>query len=57
MKEKYKTDDPLYPVISSFGYGVKINLGYFLLRLDSAWDIQNDGTSKPQYYLSLGADW
>jgi len=56
-KYGYAINQQFNPIVSSFGYGVKINLGYFLLRLDSAWDIQNDGTSKPQYYLSLGADW
>lgn len=43
--------------ISGFGWGMKINLGYFLLRIDSAWDINNIGYSKPQYYFSLGTDW
>ncbi len=59
MQLKYGADIPssLKPRISSFGYGVKINLGYFLLRLDSAWDINANGYSKPQYYLSLGPDW
>jgi hypothetical protein len=36
---------------------MKINLGYFLLRVDSAWDINDVGYSKPQYYFSLGLDW
>ncbi len=57
MSSKYRTNDKLKPVVSSFGYGIKINLGYFLLRIDSAWDINENGYSRPQYYLSLGADW
>ena len=43
--------------IAGFGWGMKINLGYLLLRLDAAWDINDIGYSKPQYYLSLGTDW
>ncbi|MEE9573684.1 MAG: hypothetical protein V3W20_11590 [Candidatus Neomarinimicrobiota bacterium] len=46
------------PVISSFGLGMKINLGYFLVRFDTAWDYTpGHGTSRPQYYISLGPDW
>jgi len=43
--------------IAGFGWGMKINLGYLLLRVDAAWDINDIGYSKPQYYLSLGTDW
>ncbi len=44
-------------IIAGFGWGMKINLGYLLLRIDSAWDINDIGYSRPQYYFSLGADW
>ena len=59
LQAKYGNDIPgsFKPRISSFGYGIKINLGYFLLRIDSAWDINANGYSKPQYYFSLGPDW
>ncbi|HDY75988.1 MAG TPA: hypothetical protein ENH49_05640 [Candidatus Marinimicrobia bacterium] len=43
--------------IAGFGWGMKINLGYLLLRVDAAWDIKAIGYSKPQYYFSLGTDW
>jgi Tol biopolymer transport system component len=43
--------------IAGFGWGMKIHMGYFLLRIDSAWDINESGYSKPQYYFSLGTDW
>lgn len=59
LKNKYG-DLPSYasPIISSFGLGMKINLGYFLLRLDTAWDyVPGQRTSRPQYYISLGPDW
>ncbi|MBU0528192.1 hypothetical protein KKF86_00310 [bacterium] len=46
------------PIISSIGLGMKINLGYFLIRFDTAWDYTpGHGTSRPQYYISLGPDW
>ncbi|MFH1852329.1 MAG: BamA/TamA family outer membrane protein [Candidatus Neomarinimicrobiota bacterium] len=59
LQAKYGTNiySSFKPTVSSFGYGMKINFGYFLLRIDSAWDINHDGYSKPQYYLSLGSDW
>jgi Tol biopolymer transport system component len=59
LTDKYG-DLPDYasPIISSFGLGMKINLGYFLVRFDTAWDyIPGHGTSRPQYYISLGPDW
>ncbi len=52
-----KSDDFSNNQIAGFGWGMKINLGYFLLRIDSAWDINESGYSKPQYYFSLGTDW
>lgn len=52
-----KSDDFSNNQIAGFGWGMKINLGYFLLRIDSAWDINETGYSKPQYYFSLGTDW
>jgi len=53
-------DLPSYasPIISSFGLGMKINLGYFLVRFETAWDYTpGHRTSRPQYYISLGPDW
>ena len=45
------------PWVITAGLGVKINLGYFLLRIESAWDKNPNGYSKPQWYFSLGPDW
>jgi len=45
------------PWVTTFGLGTKINLGYFLLRIESAWDRTDSGYSKPQWYFSLGPDW
>ncbi len=59
LKKKYDDDyhTGFSPIVAGFGWGVKVNFGYFLLRIDSAWDIMDDGTSRPQFYLSLGPDW
>jgi Tol biopolymer transport system component len=59
LVDKYgNISDEFSPWIGSLGLGVKINLGYFLLRIDSAWDINPGWTySRPQYYFSLGYDW
>jgi len=47
-------------VISGYGYGVRIGMGYFLLKIDVAWSIPNlhifSDASKPKYYFSLGLD-
>ena len=43
-------------LILDYGVGIRINLGYFILRLDTAWDYTMHGSSRPQYYLSLGTD-
>ena len=45
------------PWVTTVGLGTKINLGYFLLRIETAWDKNPNGYSKPQWYFSLGPDW
>jgi outer membrane protein assembly factor BamA len=45
------------PWVTTIGLGTKINLGYFLLRIETAWDKNPNGYSKPQWYFSLGPDW
>ena len=45
------------PIIMTSGLGTKINLGYFLLKIEAAWDKNENGYSKPQWYFSLGPDW
>ena len=49
--------DNYSPVIMTSGIGTKINLGYFLLKIETAWDRNENGYSKPQWYFSLGPDW
>ncbi|MFQ6616645.1 MAG: BamA/TamA family outer membrane protein, partial [Fidelibacterota bacterium] len=43
-------------LIAGYGLGIRINLGYTILRVDTAWDFTLQVPSKPQYYLSLGTD-
>ena len=45
------------PWVVTSGLGTKINLGYFLLKIEMAWDRNQSGYSKPQWYFSLGPDW
>ena len=42
--------------IMGYGMGIRLNIGFTILRLDTAWDYTPRGSSRPQYYLSLGTD-
>ncbi|MDY6915058.1 MAG: BamA/TamA family outer membrane protein, partial [Candidatus Cloacimonadota bacterium] len=39
-----------------FGFGPRFNLGYFVLKLDIAWNSNLAKTSKPSFYISLMPD-
>ncbi len=39
-----------------FGMGPRMNLGYFVLKFDVAWETNLSRNSKPRYYLSLTED-
>ncbi len=43
-------------LVNGFGYGVRINLGFFLMRFDAAWQTDFSHSSAPRYYYSIGAD-
>lgn len=47
-------------VLAGYGYGVRVFFGYFLLKMDVAWEIDSfhifRDASEPKFYLSLGAD-
>ena len=50
-------DPRLKDVKSAFGFGIRANLGIFLLRYDLAWKTDfNRVSAHPKYYFSLGAD-
>jgi Omp85 superfamily domain/WD40-like Beta Propeller Repeat/Dipeptidyl peptidase IV (DPP IV) N-terminal region len=42
---------------AAFGYGARVNLGFLLLKFDTAWRTNWDKTSGPRYYFSLGAEY
>jgi hypothetical protein len=39
-----------------YGFGPRLNLGYFVLKFDVAWQTDLSDISKPLYYLSLTED-
>jgi outer membrane translocation and assembly module TamA len=42
---------------TGFGFGMRANLGIFVLRFDTAWKTDFDMVSpKPKTYFSLGAE-
>ncbi|MBI5476466.1 MAG: PD40 domain-containing protein [Ignavibacteriales bacterium] len=43
-------------LLAGTGYGVRMILLGFLLKMDVAWNFNLQETSTPQYYFSLGAD-
>ncbi|MCX6829811.1 MAG: hypothetical protein NT002_11105 [candidate division Zixibacteria bacterium] len=47
----------LQDIKSAFGFGVRANLGFLVLRYDLAWRTDFDSVAAhPKYYFSLGAD-
>lgn len=46
----------LRDVAMSFGWGFRVYLGIFLLRMDAAWRTDLLQTSKPDYLFSIGTD-
>ena len=49
-------DGKLNDIKFGYGFGPRINLGYFVLKLDIAWLTDLSNISKPMYYLSLTED-
>ncbi|UCD16616.1 MAG: PD40 domain-containing protein [Candidatus Zixiibacteriota bacterium] len=50
-------DPRLQDIKSAFGFGIRANLGIFVLRYDLAWKTDfNSIASRPKYYFSMGAD-
>ncbi len=47
----------LKDIKAGFGFGTRVNLGFFVLRYDVAWATDFDWVSpKPKHYVSLGAE-
>ncbi|MEC7822448.1 MAG: hypothetical protein VYA20_01705 [Candidatus Neomarinimicrobiota bacterium] len=59
VRQKYNLNsEDASPIISTFGFGMKVFTPWALVRLDTAWDRYPNGDySKPQYILSIGYDW
>ena len=60
LRNKYgdsRLPDGASAIIAGTGIGVKIPLGPVLIRVDTAWDVNPNGYSNPQYYFSIGTDW
>ncbi len=52
-EERLITED----LLVGYGWGARLNLGYFLLKMDAAWRFDYDtGSSSPLYTFSLGTD-
>ncbi len=50
-------DDPrLKDLKVGFGYGARANLGFLILKFDTAWRTDLSRVSKPKYYFSLGTE-
>ncbi len=48
----------LVDVKAAFGFGMRANLGFLVLRFDTAWRTNlNTVSERPKYYFSLGADY
>jgi outer membrane translocation and assembly module TamA len=43
-------------MIGSVGVGIRVYLGFALLRIDCAWEYNGDGFSSPRWLWSLGGD-
>jgi Tol biopolymer transport system component len=43
-------------LVGGFGVGTRLYFGYFLLKIDVAWQFDLDVVSKPLWYFSLGTD-
>ena len=45
-------------ILAGFGFGPRINLGIFVLRVDLAWGTDLDNVApKPEWYFSFGAEY
>jgi len=52
LMEDAKLDD----LKMGFGFGPRLNIGYFILKFDIAWETNLSRTSKPSYFFSLTPD-
>ncbi len=51
-----KGDRYVRDILTGFGYGIRANVYFFLLKFDSAWRTDFNKVSSPVYYFSIGVD-
>jgi Tol biopolymer transport system component len=48
--------DSLDDIVGGLGFGTRVHLGVFILRMDAAWRVANQRIARqPRYYWSIGA--
>ena len=55
-KLRFYENDRLKDLKLGFGFGPRLNMGYFVLKFDIAWHTDLYDFSKPSYYISLAPD-
>jgi outer membrane protein assembly factor BamA len=55
-KLRFYENDRLNDLKVGFGFGPRLNMGYFVLKFDIAWHTDLYNFSKPSYYISLAPD-
>lgn len=48
-------NDTFGSIVLGYGWGARINMGYFLLKFDMAWRNDLDQVTRPKYYFSIGS--
>ena len=53
----FSSKDFFHDIIAGYGFGLRLNMGFFLLKYDLAWSSLSDKTDKkPIHYFTLGAE-
>jgi len=53
---KLYNNDKLQDLMMGIGFGPRLNLGFFILKFDVAWQTDLETFSKPSYYFTLTPD-
>jgi Tol biopolymer transport system component len=49
-------NNKLHDMMMGIGFGPRLNMGYFILKFDVAWQTDLESFSKPSYYFTLTPD-
>lgn len=53
----FSSDSFFHDIIAGYGFGLRLNMGFFLLKYDLAWSsISDKPDKKPIHYFTLGAE-